>query len=143
MDRFGFSLLPAATRAGLDATTISRHVPLFRRDVGRQDVTLAIAQCTEPNRYIQNDLVLLLTQQRLVVTRRTRLLDRVRPHLSAGLDELTDVRWQPRSRQWLIDLTFVLHGRPRQLWVHAPYPGQLDGLVTAFHQALPVRLRAC
>lgn len=143
MDRFGFSLLPAATRAGLDTITISRHVPLFRRDVGRQDVTLAVAQCTEPNKFIQGDLVLLLTRRRLVVTRRTRLLDRVRPYLSAELGELADVRWQPRPRLSLVDLRFVLAGRRQQLWVRAPYPGQLDALVAAFHRALPVRLRAC
>ena len=143
MDRFGFSLLPAATRAGLDTTTISRHVPLFRRDIARGDVTVLVAQCTAPNKLIPGDLVLLLTRKRMVVTRRTRLLDRARPHLSAALRDLSDVAWQPRRRLGVIDLTFALEERPHHLWVRSPYSGELEALIEVFHRVLPMRLRAC
>ncbi|GAA4211038.1 hypothetical protein [Actinocatenispora rupis] len=134
MDKFGLSLLPAAAEAGLDTITVSRHVPVLRRDVGRHDTTLAVAQCTEPNRFIQGDLVLLLTRCRLVVTRRVRVLDRVRPYLSVGLTEMSDATWQVRERLALIDFTFRADDRAHHLWVRAPYPGQLDRLAGVFHR---------
>lgn len=135
MDTFALSLLPAAAEAGLDTTTVSRHVPVFRRDVGRHDTTLAVAQCTEPNRFIQSgELVLLLTRRRLVVNRRIRVLDRIRPYLSAGLTELSDLDWRVRPRLALIDLRVTAENRTHHLWVRAPYPGQLDRLAAVFHR---------
>ncbi|MEV0839947.1 hypothetical protein AB0I55_10355 [Actinocatenispora sera] len=132
MDTFSLSLLPAAADAGLDTLTVSRHVPVFRRDVGRHDTTLAVAQCVDPNRFINAGLVLLLTRRRLVVTRQSRLFDRVRPLISADLTELSEIDWTPRDRIGLLDLRFTVDGDRQHLWVRAPHRQQLGHLVSVF-----------
>ncbi|MGA8114385.1 MAG: hypothetical protein WCA46_12030 [Actinocatenispora sp.] len=139
MDTFALSLLPAAAEAGLDTTTVSRNLPLFRRDVGRRATTLAVVRCTERNHLVRSGLVLLITRQRLVVTRRTKLLHRVLPHLSAGLSELSDVTWSPNPGQLRIDLQFRLRGREHHLRVR-PGPGQLGRLEATFEVALGGRI---
>lgn len=132
MDTFSLSLLPAAADAGLDTLTVSRHVPVFRRDVGRHDTTLAVAQCVDPDRFINAGLVLLLTRRRLVVTRQSRLFDRVRPMVTADLTELSDVDWVARDRLGLLDLRFAVGGDRHHLWVRAPHREQLAHLVGVF-----------
>jgi hypothetical protein len=132
MDTFSLSLLPAAADAGLDTLTVSRHVPVFRRDVGRHDTTLAVAQCVDPNRFINAGLVLLLTRRRLVVTRQSRLFDRVRPLISADLTELSEISWTPRDRIGLLDLRFTVAGDRHHLWVRAPHRQQLGHLASVF-----------
>lgn len=138
MDKFGLSLLPAAAQAGLDTITVSRHVPLFRRAVGRHDTTLIVAPCTEPHRFIRGDLVLLLTRRRLVITRQTRPLHRVRGYVSAELAHLSEVDWEPKPRIGMVDFRFTADGRAHHTWVRAPQPGRLDELTTAFGRALPL-----
>lgn len=132
MDTFSLSLLPAAADAGLDTLTVSRHVPVFRRDVGRHDTALAVAQCVDPNRFLNAGLVLLLTRRRLVVTRQSRLFDRVRPLITADLTELSAISWVPRDRIGLLDLRFTVDGDRHQLWVRAPHRQQLAHLVSVF-----------
>lgn len=140
MDTFALSLLPAAAEAGLDTTTISRHVPVFRRDVGRNARTLAIARCSEPDRRLQGTLLLLVTRQRLVVTRQTRVFDRVRPHLSAGFSELSDVAWAPDYAKARMDLRFRLRERTHHLRLRVPARGQWGRLTTALETALGARI---
>jgi hypothetical protein len=138
MDTFGFSLLPAAAEAGLDTLTLSRHMPVFRRCVDRQDTTLLLAACTLPDRLVNgHGLLFLLTRQHLVVTRHRRLPDRVRPRLAAPLSELSAVRWQPRALSGVVDLSFRFAGQDHHLWVRASYPGQLARLQSVFGQLFP------
>ncbi|BCJ38991.1 hypothetical protein Athai_64940 [Actinocatenispora thailandica] len=132
MDTFSLSLLPAAADAGLDTLTVSRHVPVFRRDVGRHDTTLAVAQCVDPDRFVNAGLILLLTRRRLVVTRQSRLFDRVRPLITADLTELAEIDWTARERLGLLDFRFTVRGAAHHLWVRAPHRGQLAHLVGVF-----------
>jgi len=138
MDTFSLSLLPAAADAGLDTLTVSRHVPVYRRDIGRHDTTLAVAQCVDPNRFINAGLVLLLTRRRLLVTRRTRLLDRVRPLVSAELTAVTGVEWTPKQRLGVLDFRFTVADRTHRLWVRASHPDQFARLTGVFRRTFPV-----
>lgn len=140
MDRFGFSLLPAAAEAGLDTITVSRHMPLFRREVARNDTTLLVAHCARPDRLLSGPLLLMLTDRHIVVTRSARMTSRARPHVSAALATLGDVRWQPMARMQAVDLYFRLRGEDHHLWVRADRPGRMDRLRAAFSQALGPRV---
>ncbi|TDC57744.1 hypothetical protein E1258_21680 [Micromonospora sp. KC207] len=141
MDVFSRTFLPAAAETGLAAQAVSRHVPVFRRCVGAGDATVLVARCTRPNR-AAGEYLLLLTDRRLVITRQTRVLHRLRLHLNAELRELSDVTWSADPRQSAVELAataidgvrerFVIRTQhPRQVW-------QLDALL---HHAFRARRR--
>lgn len=128
MDTFGYSLLPAAARAGLDTTTVSRHLPLFRRAVNRDEVTLAVA-------YARGGLLVLLTDAHLVITHQTRPLHRIRFHLHAGLDELRPVDWATDPARHALALHLRLRDREHRYLLRPGYPADPDRLATAFRHA--------
>jgi hypothetical protein len=94
MDLFARTFLPAATDAGLDMPTISRHLPVFRRCLGA-DTVLLVSRCTRADRPLAGEHVLVLSRHRLVVTHESRLMHKLRLHLDAPIHELADVRWTP------------------------------------------------
>ncbi|OLB64318.1 MAG: hypothetical protein AUI10_11605 [Actinobacteria bacterium 13_2_20CM_2_72_6] len=94
MDLFARTFLPAATDAGLDMPTISRHLPVFRRCLGA-DTVLLVSRCTRADRPLAGEHVLVLSRHRLVVTHESRLVHKLRLHLDAPIHELADVRWTP------------------------------------------------
>ena len=94
MDLFARTFLPAATDAGLDMPTISRHLPIFRRCLGGDSILL-VSRCTRPDKPLAGEYVLALSRNRLVVSHETRLVHKLRLHLDAPIHELSDVRWTP------------------------------------------------
>jgi hypothetical protein len=140
MDRFGYSLLPAAAEAGLGTTTLCRHIPVFRRVVGRDETTLVIAPCFGPHRLLDSGLLLLLTDAHLVITQRARPLQRIRLYLHAGVTELADVRAAPRRDA--VELRFRT-GAEHEFLVRPGYPADVHRLAAALRgglvpDALPV-----
>ena len=61
MDLFARTFLPAATDAGLDMPTISRHLPVFRRCLGA-DTVLLVSRCTRADRPLSGEHVLVLSR---------------------------------------------------------------------------------
>ncbi|MEH1016810.1 hypothetical protein V6U90_27385 [Micromonospora sp. CPCC 206060] len=134
MDVFARTFLPAAAENGIALQTISRHMPIFRRCVGTGDAAILVTRCTRPDRPAHGEYLLLLTYRRLVVTRQTRLLHRLRLHLNTDLRHLRDVTWHPDPRLPAIELVataidgirerfLIRAGHSRQVW-------QLDALLT-------------
>ncbi|NYT93550.1 hypothetical protein [Salinispora sp. H7-4] len=134
MDVFSRTFLPAAAEAGIATQTASRHMPVFRRCVGSGDAPVLVTRCRRPDRSATaGEYLLLLTHRRLVVTRQTRVLHRLRLHLNTELRELSDVTWGPDPRLHCLELAataidgvrerFVIRTRhPKQVW-------QLDELL--------------
>ena len=142
MDVFSRTFLPAATDAGVALSTLSRHMPVFRRCVGPADAPLLVARCARPVRGAAADHLLLLTARRLVVTHQTRLTHRLRLHLNTELRQLSDITWNPDRRLGTIELAatavdgvrerFLLRTRtPEQVW-------RLDALFARAFRGTPV-----
>jgi hypothetical protein len=104
MDVFSRTFLPAAAEAGVPLATVSRHMPVFRRCVDADDATVLVTRCLRPDRPMAGEFMLLLTYRRLVVTRETRVLHRLRLHLNANLRHLSDVTWTPDLRQSAVEV---------------------------------------
>jgi len=95
MDVFARTFLPAAVEAGVASQTVTRHLPVFSRCVSADDPVTLVARCRRPGQPLRGDFLLLLTAQRLVVTRESRALRRLRLHLNAELRHLHNVSWTP------------------------------------------------
>ena len=120
MDVFSRTFLPAAAEAGVPIPTVSRHMPVFRRCVEPDDTTVLVSRCA-------GDFLLMLTSRRLVVTRESRFLHRLRLHLNADLRHLSNVTWNPDARESVVEVSATAVdgvrerfrtrlGRPEQVW---------------------------
>jgi hypothetical protein len=98
MDVFARTFLPAAVEAGVASQTVLRHLPVFSRCVAADDPVTLVARCHRPGQPLRGDFILLLTAQRLVVTRETWATRRLRLHLNAELRHLHNVSWTPGPR---------------------------------------------
>ncbi|SDT74028.1 hypothetical protein [Actinoplanes derwentensis] len=92
MDVFSSTFHPAAEAAGATPAA-NRHLPIFRSCVDPDDSAVLVARCGRPGAPLSGDWFLLLTRRRLVVTRESRPLHRLRLHLNANLRNLSDVTW--------------------------------------------------
>jgi hypothetical protein len=102
MDVFSRTFLPAAADAGVPAPIVGRHLPVLRRCVESDDPTVLVARCVNPS--ASGEFLLLLTYRRLVVTRETRILRRLRLHLNTNLRHLSDVTWGPDGSQTALEV---------------------------------------
>ena len=127
MDVFSRTFLPAAAEAGIAIPTVSRHMPIFRRCVESDDATVLVTRCLRAEAPLRGDFLLLLTQRRLVVTQETRVLHRLRLHLNADLRHLSNVTWNPDTRDSSVEVSatavdgvrerFRMRlARPEQVW---------------------------
>ncbi|HET6211819.1 MAG TPA: hypothetical protein VFE14_02990 [Micromonosporaceae bacterium] len=127
MDVFSRTFLPATAEAGIPIHTVSRHMPIFRRCIEPDDAAVLVTRCLRPDRPLQGEHLLLLTQRRLVVTQETRLLRRIRLHLNAGVPELSNVSWTPdpglaavevaaTASDGLRERFWIKLGDPRRVW---------------------------
>ena len=127
MDVFTRTFLPAAAEAGVVASTVGRHLPIFRRCVESDDATVLVSRCGRPASSTQGEFLLLLTYRRLVVTQETRVLRRLRLHLNTDLRHLSNVTWQADSRSAVLELAVtavdgvrerfrIKVDHPRQVW---------------------------
>lgn len=127
MDVFSRTFLPAAAEAGVAIPTVSRHMPILRRCVEADDAAVLVSRCTRPETPMAGDFLMLLTYRRLVVTRETRVLHRLRLHLNANLRHLSNVTWNPDPRESCVEVSAtavdgvrerfrIRLGRPDQVW---------------------------
>src|SRR2546430_16454476 len=94
MDLFARTFLPAATDAGLDMPTISRHIPVFRRCLGADSVLL-VSRCTRADRPLAGEHILAMSGHRLGVPHESRLRHPLRRHPGAPPTELAEGGWPP------------------------------------------------
>ena len=104
MDVFSRTFLPAAAEAGVAIPTVSRHMPIFRRCVDRDDYTVLVTRCLRPDAPLAAGHLLLLTNRRLVVTQESRVLHRLRLHLNANLRHLNNVTWRTDASRSVIEV---------------------------------------
>ena len=127
MDVFSRTFLPAAAEAGVPIATVSRHLPIVRRCVEPDDSTVLVTRCLRPDQPMAGEFLMVLTYRRLVVTRETRVLHRLRLHLNANLRHLSDVTWNPDLRLSVVEMAatavdgvrerFRMRlGEPEQVW---------------------------
>ncbi|MEV1286660.1 hypothetical protein [Micromonospora sp. NPDC049679] len=147
MDVFSRTFLPAAAEAGVAIPSVSRHMPVFRRCVESDDVTVLVTRCLRPDGPMQGEFLLLLTYRRLVVTQETRVLHRLRLHLNAELRHLSNVTWNADPRIGTVELAATaIDGVREHFHMKVSHPKQVwhfDALLThAFRPRVPGRQAA-
>ncbi|MFG3338495.1 hypothetical protein [Glycomyces sp. NPDC048151] len=111
MDLFSRTMLACSAEAGLTSTALTRHVPLLRRNIGSGDQVSLLSRCVGSDGLGSGDHVLMLTGERLVVTRQSRLLGRVRLCLDAPVAAIENLRWSADPAGPGVELNFtVLEG---------------------------------
>lgn len=145
MDVFSRTFLPAASEAGVAIPTLNKHLPVFRRCVSPDDPTVLVARCVRPDRPLRGELVLLLTQHRLVVTREAGVLRRLKLHLNTELRHLHNISWSPDPRLSAIELAATaVDGVRERFWIRAGHPrhvGHLDALLSHVFRPRAVNAR--
>lgn len=140
MDVFSRTFLPAAADAGVALPTVNRHLPIFRRCVEPDDATVLVTRCVHPDRPLAGEFLLLLTQRRLVVTRETLLLRRLRLHLNANLRHLSDVSWNPDLRGSAVEVgATAVDGVRERFRVRVPEPERVWHFDALFQQVFRER----
>ncbi|MBO3734183.1 hypothetical protein [Glycomyces niveus] len=111
MDLFSRTMLACSAEAGLTSTALARHVPLLRRNIGSADQVSLLSRCVGSDGLGSGDHVLMLTGERMVVTRQSRLLGRVRLCLDAPVAAIENLRWSADPAGPGVELNFtVLEG---------------------------------
>lgn len=111
MDLFSRTMLASSAEAGLNTTTLSRHVPLLRRNIRPTDRVELLTGCIGSDGLGSGDHMLMLTSERIVVTRQSRLLGRIRLCLDAPVTAVENLRWSADPNGPGVELNFtVLEG---------------------------------
>lgn len=138
MDRFSKTLLAAAAESGLATITLSRHVPNLRRSIHNDDEVIMLAHCLRPDGQVSGDHLMLLTRHRLVVTKQSRVLGRVRCEVDAAVNCLGDVRWSADPGLPGVELAFTADDTRHRFWIdttHGKQVWRLDALLARqFHR---------
>lgn len=98
MDAFSRTFLPAAADAGLPASAVARHLPIFQRCADPDDAAVLVTRCERPEPFLRAEFVMVLTPRRLVITRESRFLRRLSLHLNTNVRHLSNVTWGPDAR---------------------------------------------
>ena len=108
-------------------STVSRHMPVFRRCVEPNDATVLVTHAHRPDRPLGREFLILLTYKRLVITQESKVLRRLRLHLNSEIRHLSNITWHPDPHLGAIELAataidgirerFFIHaGSPKQVW---------------------------
>ncbi|HEX2143476.1 MAG TPA: hypothetical protein VHG10_03110 [Glycomyces sp.] len=108
MDLFSRTMLACSAEAGLTTTALSRHVPLLRRNIRPGDQVSLLSRCVGSDGLSSGDHILMLTGDRLVVTRQSRLLGRVRLCLDAPVAAIENLRWSADPAGPGVELNFTI-----------------------------------
>ncbi|WP_198586914.1 hypothetical protein [Glycomyces xiaoerkulensis] len=108
MNRFSRTMLASSAEAGLTQTALSRHVPLLCRNVRPGERVSLLTGCVGSDGLAGGDCILMLTSERLVVTRQSRMLGRVRPCLDAPIRGVEHFRWSADPKGPGVDLGFTV-----------------------------------
>lgn len=125
MDRFSKTLLAAAAESGLGTMTLSRHVPSLRRSLHSDDEVVMLTHCLRPDGQLSGDHLMLLTRDRLVITKQSRVLGWVRLDLDAGLADLDDVRWSADPALPGVELAFTAEDHRHRILIDAKHRKQV------------------
>ena len=120
-----FSL--AAAETGVDVPAVSRHMSVFRSCIEPDDATVLVTRCVRSDVPAAGEFLLLLTYRRLVVTKQSRILHRIRVHLNTNLRHLSNVSWSPDQHDSAVEIAatavdgvrerFLMHfGQPDRMW---------------------------
>ncbi|MCH7229520.1 hypothetical protein L0U85_01385 [Glycomyces sp. L485] len=112
MDLFSRTMLASSAEAGLTTTTLSRHVPLLRRNIRPSDRVALLTGCVGSDGLASGDCMLMLTGERIVVTRQSRLLSRVSLCLDTPVRAVENLRWSADPNGPGVELNFTVPGRP-------------------------------
>ncbi|MGH3738645.1 MAG: hypothetical protein ACRDT6_24030 [Micromonosporaceae bacterium] len=134
MDEFSRTLLPAAAESGLSLTTLSRHTPVLRRNVPDDDPVQMAARAVRAERPGSGEHVVMLTGSRVVATRETRVLRRIKPHLDVAVASLVNVTWVPDPRGSAVELAFTVGQTRHRFLINAPDRHQVWRLDAVFGQ---------
>jgi len=104
MTLFTSTFGPAAAEAGVEMPGVSRHLAIFRSCIDPDDATVLVTRCTRPDDPAAGEFLLLLTYHRLLVTKESRVLRRMRVHLNANLRHLSNVNWNPDPREPAVEI---------------------------------------
>jgi hypothetical protein len=139
MDLFSRTMLACSAEAGLTTTALARHVPLLRRNIRAGDQVSLLSRGVGSDGLGSGDHILMLTGERMVVTRQSRLLGRVRLCLDAPVSAIENLRWSADPAGPGVELNFtVLEGpgatEPRRwhFWLpatHAKRVWRVDALL--------------
>jgi hypothetical protein len=132
MDEFSRTLLPAAAESGIPLTTVSRHMPVLRRGIAETDTVLVAARAILSDRPWYGDLMLMITESRLVVTREKKLLRRIKPYVDASVPGVKNVTWKADPRQSEIELAFTLGNTRHRFLMDVPDRHQVWRLDAVF-----------
>jgi hypothetical protein len=95
MDVFTRTFSVAANEAGVAMPTVSRHMSVFQSCIEPGDSAVLVTRCVRSDAPAAGEHLLLLTYRRLVVTKQSRVLHRMRVHLNSNLRHLSSVTWSP------------------------------------------------
>lgn len=112
MDLFSRTMLASSAEAGLTTTTLSRHVPLLRRNVTPTEPVTLLTGCIGSDGLASGECLLMLTTDRIVVTRQSRLLGRIRSCLDAPVKAVENLRWSADPNGPGVELNFTVPERP-------------------------------
>jgi hypothetical protein len=140
LDPFARTFLPAAAAAGVDITTVSRHISVLRRCVGAAAEPVLVARCSRLDRTFGGGLhLLVLTPQRLVVTVESRILRRLRLHLNTDVRHLSDVLWTPEPSLGGVQLSATaIDGVREHFWLRAADADRVGKLLQRVFRPVPV-----
>jgi hypothetical protein len=125
MDRFSRTLLAAAAESGLATITLSRHVPNLRQSIRSDDEVVMLTHCLRPDGQMSGDHLMLLTRRRLVITKQSRVLGRIRLDMDAAVADLGDVRWSADPALPGVELAFTAGETRHRFWIDANHGKQV------------------
>jgi hypothetical protein len=120
-----------------------RHMAVLRHCVERDESAVLLAKCVCPDRPMAGEFLMLLTRRRLVITQRTRVLQRMRLHLNAELRHLSNVTVGADERQATLEIgVTAVDGVRERFTVRLPSPEEVQPMADACRDAFTGRRRA-
>ncbi|MFC4334128.1 hypothetical protein [Salininema proteolyticum] len=119
MDIFSRTMLSASAEGGLVSSQLTRHVPYLRLNSSPGDRVILLTAAMGSDGYSGGEHVLMLTGRRLVITRQSRLLNRVRAILDAPVEEVDRLRWSAVPVRPGVELSFAAGGEYFHFWLPA------------------------
>jgi hypothetical protein len=127
MDVFTRTFSLAAAEAGVAVPAVSRHLSVFRSCIEPDDAAVLVTRCVRSDVPAAGEFLLLLTYRRLMVTKQSRILHRMRVHLNTNLRHLSSVTWSPDLSDSAVEIAatavdgvrerFTMHvGEPDRMW---------------------------
>jgi hypothetical protein len=120
-----------------------RHMAVLRHCVERDEPAVLLTKCVCPDRPMAGEFLMLLTRRRLVITQRTRVLQRMRLHLNAELRHLSNITVGADERQAALEIgVTAIDGVRERFVVRLTSPEEVQPMADACRDAFTGRRRA-